>query len=262
MKIAASSEVERLLANVRLTAEACLTIFPAGIGETDKKPAVVRICGGRMELPPLTPAALAPSPKTVLRMKTRGRLLVNHGGGVLENANLCLHPHFGCPYISGSAVKGIARHDAWCQWDDARKAGLSADENPDDLSLCIVDLFGFPTGNRELDEAAIHAGHVKKGSACAGSVAFLPAFPTTAEPGMLEPDILNSHERRNLVPVYFPAVRAGVEFEFAIAAAGKPSLFGDGASELAVGFLRSGLENHGIGAKTNAGYGWFEEVEP
>ena len=31
--------------------------------------------------------------------KLRSRLIVNQAGGILENAGLCLHPHFGYPYI-------------------------------------------------------------------------------------------------------------------------------------------------------------------
>jgi CRISPR/Cas system CMR subunit Cmr6 (Cas7 group RAMP superfamily) len=47
-----------------------------------------------------------------------GRLLINMGGGVQENAGMALDRCFGLPFIPGSAVKGVTRHTAL--WDKHR----------------------------------------------------------------------------------------------------------------------------------------------
>jgi CRISPR-associated protein Cmr6 len=115
----------------------------------------------------------------------------------------------------------------------------------------------------------------------AGSVAFLPAYPThlgrtgaidglplSVPPlGKLELDVVTCHHREYYegrletatdteepVPVVFPAVAPGHVFTFAMAPLrGSDSLL----LSCARSWLETGLETFGIGAKTNAGYGWF-----
>ena len=55
-------------------------------------------------------------------LRLGGRMMVDQAGGVLENANLCLHRNLGFPMIPGSALKGIALHAAWCKWLEALEA--------------------------------------------------------------------------------------------------------------------------------------------
>lgn len=156
----------------------------------------------------------------------RGRLLVNHTGGIIENCNLAFHRFFGFPIISGSALKGIARSAASADGDSARFARVF--------------------------------GGVDKGkSERAGSVAFLAAFP--ADDGWnLAVDVLTSHhgcDTRNPTPVFFPAVEAGAVFDFMIAPTARTE---DGDLEFAERYLKLALTENGVGAKTAAGYGWFE----
>lgn len=211
----------------------------------------------------------APPGARTLVMKLGGRLIVNQAGGIIGNAGLCLHRHFGYPYIPGSAVKGCARHAAWCRWDDAETAGEKAD-----LARRIALTFGYPTGDNRLDGLLKAAGI----EACAGSVAFLPAMPhgKTA----LVTDIVNCHHKdyyarkegkgeratddESPVPNFFPAVEAGASFVFAVVpvrgrAAVVERAHGFSPAEFALDMLREAVELHGIGAKTAAGYGWFEE---
>jgi len=107
----------------------------------------------------------------------------------------------------------------------------------------------------------------------AGSIAFLPAHPVDlGEPGKLELDIVTGHHKdyysskdsmavardtEEPVPVVFPTVAAGHIFAFAVA-----KLQTGSASDQAVAtaWLTTGLTIFGVGAKTNAGYGWFEDV--
>ncbi len=115
------------------------------------------------------------------------------------------------------------------------------------------------------------------GSFC-GTVAFLPAVANCPRGrGILEADLVNCHHQEyyqstesgalaldieNPVPNFFPAVRAGLDFVFTLAPApGAAARLPDIAShlEFAQACLRCGLSEYGAGAKTNAGYGWFEE---
>lgn len=159
----------------------------------------------------------------------KGRLLVNHTGGIVENSNLSLHRFFGCPTIPGSALKGIARNAARFDEDKERFARV----------------FG---------------GAEKGKSDQAGSVSFLMAIPEN-DKWKLVVDVLTSHQgsdTKNPVPVFFPAVETGATFRFTVAPTARTK---DGDLEFAVKYLKEALSENGVGAKTAAGYGWFEIKE-
>ena len=159
----------------------------------------------------------------------KGRLLVNHTGGIIENSNLSLHRFFNCPIIPGSAVKGIARNAGRFDEDQERFARV----------------FG---------------GAEKGKSNQAGSVAFLMAIPENNN-WKVVPDVLTSHhgsDTQNPTPVFFPAVEAGATFRFTIAPTSRVK---DGDLEFAVKCLKTALSENGVGAKTAAGYGWFKIQE-
>lgn len=159
----------------------------------------------------------------------KGRLLVNHTGGIVENSNLSLHRFFGCPTIPGSALKGIARNAARFDEDKERFARVF--------------------------------GGIEKGkSDQAGSVSFLMAIPENTK-WKLVVDVLTSHQgsdTKNPVPVFFPAVETGAVFRFTVAPTARTQ---DGDIEFAVKYLKKALSENGVGAKTAAGYGWFEIKE-
>ena len=164
-------------------------------------------------------------------MKSGGRLLVNHSGGVIENSNLCLHRLFGFPMIPGSALKGVARSAALAE-------GISKER--------MKQLFGSEDKEpKENDENRL------------GSVVFLPAFPANTEWKMVV-DVLTSHhdsESTDPTPVCFPALEAGATFIFTLRKASIKTSDEDLAD--AEKFLRTALTEIGVGAKTAAGYGWF-----
>lgn len=189
-----------------------------------------------------------------------GRLIVNQAGGVLENAGLCLHRHFGDPYLPGSAVKGIARHAAWCKWDEAEEPAKR------DIAEKVVRVFGYPTGDDRLD-ACIEPDK-KKRVARAGGVAFLAGLPV-GKPSLVV-EIVNCHHPKYYAskqevatddespnPQFFPAVEAGGEWRFTLVPLRR--LGPDSATLLAQAkaWLAEALTLHGAGAKTAAGYGWF-----
>ena len=205
--------------------------------------------------------------------KLRSRLIVNQAGGILENAGLCLHPHFGTPYIPGSAVKGIARHAAWCQWKEAKDAGEETEAA--ERAQTIAKVFGFPTGDKNgLDAYLGEQGWRDK--AQSGAIIFLPAVPWkdgVAFKGKLCIDIVNCHQKQYYGnkekgavpsatdqpnPQFFPCVDSDVSFRFVLV---PTRIASQGLISIAQDWLIKGLDTNGAGAKTAAGYGWFDFTE-
>ena len=244
------------------------------------------------------------------------RLMVNMGGGAMENASLLLD-RYGMPIIPGSAVKASARRMALHslhQWATTGNQSASDDSLPDvyagfntpqEMFAAICQVFGWVERdwkNGKNDGLfrsdlgwACGESHVETWiNACvllsarfgwkvsgttpwkqlpdyAGAIAFLPGRPN-ADPG-LELDVLTVHHKayyestnskaeatdtEHPVPVYFPVVKSqegtGNYFSFPILELRR------GSTDLldrARVWLTAGLQCFGIGAKTNAGYGWF-----
>jgi CRISPR/Cas system CMR subunit Cmr6 (Cas7 group RAMP superfamily) len=107
----------------------------------------------------------------------------------------------------------------------------------------------------------------------AGSVSFLPAMPNK-DPGLeldvvtphhtkyyQDPEMLEALDTEDPIPVYFPAVcsqKEGDYFSFALLPRRPASSTDLPNAKL---WLAQGLELFGLGAKTNAGYGWFDASE-
>ena len=157
-------------------------------------------------------------------MELGGRLIVNHSGGVLENAGLCLHRFFNYPMIPGSALKGVTRHYA------SRINAAAAD---------MRRIFG----------------HVDNGGDGGGTIVFLAAVPAGAD-WRLVPDILTPHpdDRRNPIPVPFIAVEKGAVFRFALKKTRRGT---DADLRTASRWLKAALIENGVGGKTAGGYGRF-----
>lgn len=201
------------------------------------------------------------------------RMMVNLAGGVVENAGIALDRCFGMPLIPGSAVKGITRVQAL--WEIHETKG---DEKTRLLRLAMLvfgygahDLrgdFGWAGGAREAQAMADQIGAQDfKGCAC-----FLPAYPTT--PATLVVDMVNSHypnyysgrsaraeDNENPIPNYFPAVEANSSFGFAALlnrVPDVPNIIAAGLLAQVKLWLERAVTRKGVGAKTAAGYGWFE----
>jgi CRISPR type III-B/RAMP module RAMP protein Cmr6 len=201
------------------------------------------------------------------------RMMINLAGGVVENAGIALDRCFGWPVIPGSAVKGITRVQALWEIREA-----SGQEKLRLLRLAMLLLgygahdvrgdFGWAGGARDAQRTAQEIGPQDfKGCAC-----FLPAYPTT--PPTLVVDMVNPHypeyyggrrsraeDNENPIPNYFPAVEAGSAFGFAATLNRVPGLPGVTAASLlpqVQQWLQRAVTRKGLGAKTAAGYGWFE----
>ena len=222
------------------------------IGGDDTKSREIDIVTGKnpQRVPQFLPSGAVP-----IVAKLKERLIVDQAGGILENAGLCLHPHFNAPMIPGSAVKGVARHAAWCEWD--------AETDPQrkkDIAEEIACVFGYPTGDRHgLDRALAETYPEGKRPASSGKVCFLPSYPESLAP--LAVDILTPHRGNDWtdpLPCAFPVVERGAKFVFAVLPLAKNEPKMDSLLKKAREWLKKALTIHGVGAKTNAGYGRFE----
>ncbi len=170
-----------------------------------------------------------------VKLNLGSRMIVNMSTGILENAGLALHRHFNCPYIPGTSLKGIARHTAWT---DLKNAG---EEDKESIQDQMERVFG--TGEQR------------------GRIAFLSAFPSQNS-WRLSVDILNPHggnDYTNPIPSFFMTVEKGAEFLFQLKKIGNSHKKED--LDKAAEWLKRGLVEHGIGAKTTGGYGWFTDGE-
>jgi len=184
------------------------------------------------------------------------RLVVGLGGESVYETSMTLHHVYGTPYIPGSSVKGVVR--SWIitnvflpqipekAKDRSNKAEEKAWENK-----TFVDWFG------NQDQA--------------GRITFFDAFPT--ETPRIEPDVMNPHyqeyysdnngrkaptDHQRTNPINFLTV-SGSPFQFIIGARDKALLKEEKIGEKTIStWLKEALENHGIGAKTATGYGYFK----
>ena len=174
-----------------------------------------------------------------------GRLLVNHSGGLIENAGLCLHRFFNEPMIPGSALKGIALREALRRF---RENALD--------SATVKRLFGYPTNVEEFDRVICPDKRQRAEFVSSGRVAFLPAFPADSM-WKLVVDVQTPHggnDYTNPIPSFFLAVERGARFRFVVKRIAGGS---EADCKLAEELLRNALFEYGVGAKTAAGYGWF-----
>jgi CRISPR-associated protein Cmr6 len=239
------------------------------------------------------------TPNDLLLVKLQSRLMVNMAGGVMENAGLCLD-RFGVPYIPGSAVKGCARRMAIQLLIEARETNQAVDVlarlladvalvfgwSQDDWQPNKKSDFVYGVGVDKWAKVSRATGCFLVGADLkdpedfghfAGAVGFLPAYPRELPASDLELDVVTCHHpdyyQGNLSaatdteepnPVKFIAVAAGVTFVFVTLPLRDErdsfSRSGVRLHILARDWCRRGSDTFGIGAKTGAGYGWFEEA--
>ncbi|MEA2499987.1 MAG: CRISPR-associated protein Cmr6 [Actinomycetota bacterium] len=163
------------------------------------------------------------------------RVIVGLGTNAVLGGGIVLHPVFGLPVIPATALKGISR--AYARW---------VLERPED----------------ELDALL---GKVDEEGALRGDLLFLEGVP--AAPPVVERDVINplfgAYYRDGRTPpanylspqpIFFLALGARSLYRFGVA-----SLSGDQeAVEQGARWLRGALTDLGIGAKTGAGYGYWE----
>ncbi|RLI81160.1 hypothetical protein DRP04_06735 [Archaeoglobales archaeon] len=161
------------------------------------------------------------------------RLVVGLGHESVYETSIMLHRNYSVPIIPGSAVKGLVHHYA------EKYKKLFKDE--------IIEIFGSQN---------------KK-----GRVIFFDALPIIEQnKDFIVLDVMNVHYRdyyqdesggtppgdwMNPSPVFFLAVE-GIKFKFVVASRDS------NLAERVMRLLKEAVKKIGIGAKTSAGYGYFE----
>jgi CRISPR type III-B/RAMP module RAMP protein Cmr6 len=226
--------------------------------------------------------------------------MVNMAGGVMENAGLSLDrygmPIIPGSAVKGCARRAaLAALREWCdsstkpESDDNLFSKLCAHfTTPVEMLNSIALTFGWVEkdwSEEKADQsdfvwACEHAMDVFRSVAkqidhkqTAGRIAFFHAQPNR-DPGLVL-DVLTTHHKdyyestnpnaiatddEDPVPVFFPAIReqnGSDHFTFPLIPLRKAD---ESLLAFAHASLCSGLEVFGIGAKTNAGYGWFEDI--
>ncbi len=199
-------------------------------------------------------------------MRAMGRVIIGLGGkGPLE-FGITLHAVTGLPYIPGSALKGVCRSYAL---------------------LSIAETLGVKIDTAELSELDETLLKGKHDTALAKAIHYRQVFGSQDEAGgcvfydgilsdipmempIFTLEVMTPHygdyyttnggkspdDGGDPKPVNFLTVTEGVKFAFAI---GKRTHFANDATvKQARRWLRDGLQELGIGAKTASGYGVFE----
>jgi CRISPR-associated protein Cmr6 len=176
------------------------------------------------------------------------RLIVGLGQkGPLE-VGFAFHRLYGIPMIPGSALKGLAR--AYAHLVEGR------DETDADFRV----VFGrTPKPGEEQSQAR------------AGGAIFFDAIPVSHP--ALDLDVMNPHypdyyrgdappaNWQSPVPIYFLTLKPEVRFAFAVGWRREVDDEAQRLLSLAIEWLKGGLQELGAGAKTGAGYGYFEVPE-
>ena len=165
-------------------------------------------------------------------------LVVGLGGHSVYETSMTLHHIYGVPYIPASSIKGVVR--SW----------IILNEYENESSALNNDTFVKWFGSQS----------------SAGKLVFFDAFPN--EKPRIEPDIMNVH-----YPDYYQGRKPPTDTQSPIPVSfltvtKSPFNFFVGSSELNINsdklkdktikdWLKDALTNHGIGAKTAVGYGYF-----
>ena len=163
------------------------------------------------------------------------RVIIGKGTNDLLELGITLHPVFGFPIVPATALKGVSR--AYARW--------------------VVE-----APAEEMDRLL---GKVEEQGASRGDLLFLEGAP--ADPPVIERDVINpafgAYYRDSRTPpasylspspIFFLALGARSRYRFGVA-----SLSGDReAAERGVHWLQGALTELGVGAKSAAGYGYWE----
>ena len=201
-------------------------------------------------------------------LKLNWRLIINLGAASVYETSLLFHRNYSIPYIPGSAVKGVTRH--WAiqkfaeEFQNQRKMPYEEAIEKVDRSLENRENLGIKVNRITFEEVIKIFGTQKQ----KGEVIFFDALPIIEQnKDIITLDVMNVHYRdyyqdksgktppgdwMNPNPIFFLAVEKGTKFRFCVASKSQE------LAEKAMELLKEAVKNIGIGAKTSAGYGYFE----
>ena len=184
-------------------------------------------------------------------LETSYRLVIG-GEATVYETSMRLHHIYGIPYIPASGIKGVVRSYIILEKFSKELEKYKDNYNKfEDEVLFQCDWFVDIFGSQESE----------------GKVIFVDAFPTNKP--TIKVDIMNPHygdyyskgkaptDTMKLNPINFLTVE-NTTFEFFIASKESLEAFKIKEKTL-IEWFQEALQNHGIGAKTAVGYGYFEE---
>lgn len=207
------------------------------------------------------------------RMNVRDRLIVGLGGkGALE-IGITLHHTTGLPHIPGSALKGLARSfilltiAGEMDIDVAYIGAKSAEAASKRLSDFDEELEAGEVNHPLAEAYRAVFGTQGEAGACVFFDGVLSELPPNGSLFMV--DVMTPHfseyyrssggkaphDADSPVPVNYITVNGGVVFDFAVGV--RPGYNNPDIYKPARAWLRAGLQEMGVGAKTAAGYGVF-----
>lgn len=179
-------------------------------------------------------AALEKSGAALLEAELVAPLAIGLGNAAPLEVGLSLHRTYGLPLLPGSALKGLCRRMANRAnlSEEQRKYLLGATDSASGITFWDGWLSPATKCPFKRDVVTVHHPDYYGAGGKSG-------FPTDFD---------------DPIPISFLAVRPGAKFVLALSA---PSPEWGAWLQSALELLRAGLENEGLGAKTNAGYGRF-----
>jgi CRISPR-associated protein Cmr6 len=194
-------------------------------------------------------------------LKISNRLIVGLGSVSVYETSITLHHIYGIPYIPASAIKGVLRSYMIleCFSKELEKYGedkyqkfeeevlFAKDEDSNYKNKEFIDIFGSQKQE--------------------GKVIFFDAFPISNP--ILKVDIMNPHyghyyndgeaptDTKNPIPINFLTVE-DTKFRFIIGSKKEEIKNFKFKNKNIEEWLKEALTNHGIGAKTAVGYGYFK----
>ncbi|KLL13027.1 type III-B CRISPR module RAMP protein Cmr6 [Protofrankia coriariae] len=220
-----------------------------------------------------------------LRVRPQWRVVIGLGEQTPAEIGLSVHGTYGVPVLPGSALKGAARTCARQDYPESYRdyGRIVFGKEPGETGPAGEGTGADNTG-RPSDGQPSGAATESDDSPSDGRFVFLDALPELSARGAdtgVEIDIMNPHvpeyyrdptaaapsEYQQPVPVAFYTVTSAVTFTVHIVGRGHdpdlPELAASDDDDGPVAWLSTALRDRGLGAKTNAGYGYFtvETVE-
>jgi CRISPR-associated protein Cmr6 len=204
-----------------------------------------------------------------ITMSSKWRLIIGLGGASVYETSMTLHHIYGFPYIPASAVKGVLRNYI-----------ISAcfDLTTEERNSISEEKWGEEKEKKALNDKNGWFQKIFGTQEEAGKIIFFDTFPT--KPPKIEVDVMTPHygdyytdnENKKRIaptdtmspnPIPFLTV-ADTPFQFLFGSKDfeinqKLWSFEEGGEAKTLSeWLKSALENHGIGAKTAVGYGYMQ----
>lgn len=194
------------------------------------------------------------------------RMVVGLGNESVYETSMTLHHIYGIPYIPGSALKGVIRSHIIKELFGKNINGeldlkYAENEALNDQGFC--DIFGCPKESYYKESRQ-------------GKIIFFDALPISLP--NIKPDVMNPHygpyysdtqgktppaDYHNPIPIFFLTVEK-TQFEFIIGVKEKSNALiqmgkfqNKWIFEATFEWMKKALMEHGIGAKTAVGYGYF-----